>query len=184
MKIYTKKGDQGLTGLLGANAISKSDIRVEAYGAVDELNAWVGFLTDDIQDGHRKKLMVAIQNQLFIVGSLLATKTEKKIANFPELEEEDVTVLENEMDEMEKKLPEMKNFILPGGHPLVSKCHLIRTVCRRAERRVVALHGKEPVPLLIIQYLNRLSDYFFVLARAIGKEHGVEEIVWKPKPKK
>jgi cob(I)alamin adenosyltransferase len=179
-KIYTKTGDTGKTSLIGGTKVPKSHIRIQAYGTVDELNAFIGLLNDQLSDMHSRELLREIQDRLFTIGSFLASDPNKKIAMaIPNLKESDIFLLENEIDQMNEKLPEMKSFILPGGHMSVSTAHVCRTICRRAERLIVELNEKEHLdqPLIII-YLNRLSDYFFVLARWIGHLLGVEEIKW------
>lgn len=183
MKIYTKTGDQGDTSLIGGIRVPKSHNRVEAYGTVDELNSFIGVVRDMSVNEQRQDIFQHIQENLFVIGSLLAADPHKKPAYLPNLQEEDVLELEQAIDRMQEELPEMKHFILPGGHPDVSHCHLARAVCRRAERAVVRLHEEEKVDVRIIVYLNRLSDYLFVLARYIGKEHQVAEIPWKPRKK-
>ncbi len=180
MKVYTKTGDTGTTGLFGGGRVSKSHYRVEAYGTVDELNAYIGMVRDQDQNEGRKALFVAIQNQLFSIGAHLATASDAGKAKLPKLSEDSVTQLENAIDQMDEALPPMKFFVLPGGHPTVSFCHIARCVCRRAERLSVALDHEEPVPQLVIKYLNRLSDYLFVLSRKISQELDVEETPWKP----
>lgn len=176
MKIYTKTGDQGQTSLIGGKRVSKANARINAYGTVDELNSYIGLIRD--MDPGRKNILKEIQDRLFTIGSHLAWEgtTKKRI---PDLHESDVELLEKAIDLMNEQLPEMRNFILPGGHQLVSFCHLARCVCRRAEREIIALHEEEPVEDLIIKYVNRLSDYLFVLARKVGKEKNVEEVIWK-----
>ena len=181
MKIYTKKGDTGKTSLIGGTRVSKNHIRIEAYGTVDELNSWVGLLRDEMGDKSSVKTLLEIQNQLFTVGSLLAADPEKNRMKLPELSEEDVVILEKEIDRMNEKLPPIKNFLLPGGHPVVSHCHITRCVCRRAERHVTNLSSKSFVKPLIIKYLNRLSDYFFVLSRKLSADFSAKEIPWKPR---
>ncbi len=177
-KIYTKTGDQGETGLFGGKRLPKSHLRIEAYGTVDELNANIGLVSDSLEGlAEAKQLLREIQNRLFTIGANLASDPDKKMAT-PDITEEDIAILEAAMDEMDKTLPELKNFVLPGGHPTVSFCHLARCVCRRAERRVVALATSEAVDAILIRYLNRLSDYLFVLSRKIAQELGVEEITW------
>ncbi|WPP50655.1 cob(I)yrinic acid a,c-diamide adenosyltransferase [Catalinimonas niigatensis] len=183
MKIYTKTGDQGNTSLIGGIRVPKSHDRVEAYGTVDELNSFIGIVRDMSVNETRQSIFQHIQETLFVMGSLLAADPGKKPSYLPDLQEEDILQLEQAIDQMQDELPEMKHFILPGGHPDVSNCHLARAVCRRAERTVVRLHEKEEVDANIIVYLNRLSDYLFVLARYIGKEHQVAEIPWKPRKK-
>lgn len=180
MKIYTKTGDTGTTGLFGGGRVSKSHYRVDAYGTVDELNAYIGMVRDHTTDTPRKTLLIEIQNHLFSIGAHLATSSEAGKAKIPKLSEEDILQLEKEIDKMEESLPAMKHFILPGGHIAVSFCHIARCVCRRAERLTVALDQKEPVEPLIIKYLNRLSDFLFVLSRKISQEVAAEEIPWNP----
>lgn len=181
MKIYTKTGDAGKTSLLGGKKVSKGDLRIEAYGSVDELNSYVGLLWDYTDDDDTKKILKEIQDRLFTIGSELAVDPEKS-GNMPvpDLHESDIELLEREMDRMDTTLPTMKHFILPGGAPVVSFAHLARTVCRRAERNCIRLNEAEQnVSPLIIKYLNRLSDYFFMVARYIGHINGIPEIIWK-----
>jgi cob(I)alamin adenosyltransferase len=181
LKIYTKSGDQGETSLYGGKRVSKADIRIESYGTVDELNAYMGLLGDlDVNKG-RKILLKEIQDRLFTIGSALAADPDKPKLKKPDLLESDVELLEREIDLMQEQLPEMKFFILPGGHQHVSFCHLARTVCRRAERLVILLAETDPVEIVIMMYLNRLSDFLFVLSRKMTLELGVEEIPWKPR---
>ena len=180
MKIYTKKGDKGETGLLGGTRVSKSDIRIEAYGTVDELNSWIGLIRDQKVDDNTKKLLIHIQDRLFTIGSHLASDPKKKGMKLPDIIESDVTLLEKEMDQMNESLPEMRSFVLPGGHTTVSYCHIARCVCRRAERCTVLLASKEKVEDILIKYLNRLSDYLFVLSRKLSHDLQAEEIPWKP----
>jgi cob(I)alamin adenosyltransferase len=180
MKIYTKKGDKGETGLLGGTRVKKSHIRIESYGTVDELNSWIGLIRDQNIDKHSKEILIHIQDRLFTIGSHLASDPEKSKAKIPDIKEEDVTVLEQEMDQMNESLPEMKSFVLPGGHTTVSYCHIARCICRRAERCAVGLASEEKVEDIIIKYLNRLSDYLFVLSRKLSNDLKAEEIPWKP----
>ena len=181
-KIYTKTGDTGQTSLFGGARLSKSHIRIEAYGTTDELNAIIGLLLDQEGLQKHKDILLEIQNRLFTIGSNLASDPSKEMIT-PDLEDADLKLLENSIDEMQKELPALKNFILPGGHQSVSFCHLARTVSRRAERRVVALATDSEVDEKIIVYLNRLSDYFFVLGRTVANSLGVEETKWVPKEK-
>lgn len=181
MKIYTKTGDQGTTSLFGGKRVSKADLRIETYGTIDELNSWMGLIRDQPVNQNRKNFLAEIQDRLFTIGSILATEPGKTKVKTPMLTENDVLLLEKEIDLMEEELPTMKNFILPGGHQSVSFCHVTRTVCRRAERFTIALHQTEPIDVLVIKYLNRLSDYLFVLARKMSQELGAEEIPWKPR---
>jgi cob(I)alamin adenosyltransferase len=181
MKIYTKTGDQGITSLLGGVRVPKSDLRIDAYGTLDELNSYVGLLRDQEVNKKRSELLKTIQDRLFTIGADLATVPGKDKVKKPDLHPEDVEVLEKEMDAMDAELPMLTSFILPGGHTAVSFCHLARTVCRRSERIVVELASEEPVAELIIQYLNRLSDFLFVLGRKMAQELEVEEVTWKPR---
>jgi len=182
-KIYTKTGDAGKTSLIGGTKVPKSHIRINAYGTVDELNAYIGLLGDQLADMHSRELLREIQDRLFTIGSSLASDPHKEITmKIPDLRESDILLLETEIDLMHSKLPEMKSFILPGGHVAVSTAHVCRTVCRRAERIIVELDAQEPLGQpLIIKYLNRLSDYLFVLSRYIGMLLGAEEIKWEPR---
>lgn len=182
-KIYTKTGDKGTTSLIGGTKISKSNIRIETYGTVDELNSWIGFAADSIKQKQSKKLLKEIQDRLFTIGSSLACDPEKETKlNIPDLHEADVELLEKEIDRMNEKMPPMKSFILPGGHIAVSSLHIARCVCRRSERLCVTLQEKNLfVEPLVIKYLNRLSDYLFVLARYTGYKLNVKEIPWKPR---
>ena len=185
MKIYTKTGDKGDTSLFGGTRVKKNHIRIEAYGTVDELNSYIGLIRDQEIDRETVKSLIKIQNDLFTLGAMLATPPEKeKLKNNKErlkilkISKKDINFLENEIDKMNKTLPQMTNFILPGGHTTVSFCHLARSVCRRSERITVQLHLIEPVKEHILIYLNRLSDYLFVLARKLTKDNKAEEIQW------
>ena len=180
MKIYTKTGDQGTTALYGGARVSKADERVETYGTVDELNAHIGLLRDQTVNEDRTALFQTIQDTLFVIGSHLATDPNKESMKLPPLTEDPVQELEQSIDAMDDRLPPMKYFILPGGHPAVSVCHIARCVCRRAERQVVRFSQHEAIDPIIVVYLNRLSDWLFVLARTMGVALGVEEIPWKP----
>jgi cob(I)alamin adenosyltransferase len=182
-KIYTKTGDTGSTSLIGGTKVRKNHARINAYGTVDELNAWIGLLGDQMSDTHIRELLREIQDRLFTMGSFLAMDPNKEVSmKIPELKENDIELLEREIDLMNETLPEMKSFILPGGSVAVSTAHICRTVCRRAERVTVELDETEPVSQpLIVKYLNRLSDYLFVLARWVGHQSGMEEIKWKAK---
>jgi cob(I)alamin adenosyltransferase len=181
MKIYTKTGDQGITSLLGGVRVPKSDLRIDAYGTLDELNSYVGLLRDQEVNKKRSELLKSIQDRLFTIGADLATVPGKDKVKKPDLLPEDVEVLEKEMDAMDAELPMLTSFILPGGHTAVSFCHLARTVCRRSERIVVELASEEQVSGLVIQYLNRLSDFLFVLGRKMAQELEIEEVTWKPR---
>ncbi|WP_200976081.1 cob(I)yrinic acid a,c-diamide adenosyltransferase [Echinicola sp. 20G] len=179
MKLYTKGGDKGETSLLGGIRVSKANLRIEAYGTVDELNAYIGLLRDHAKEQSRVNFLKDIQDRLFTIGAELATSPSAKNVKKPDILESDIYGLEKEIDLMDEALSPLKNFILPGGHPQVSYSHIARTVCRRAERRVIELNDQEPVEELIIKYLNRLSDYLFVLGRMISKELEVGEITWE-----
>lgn len=181
MKIYTKTGDKGTTALFGGKRVSKSDLRIETYGTVDELNSWIGVVRDQEVNTTRKEILIEIQDRLFTLGSILATEPGNTKVKIPMLAVEDVQMLEREIDNMDSTLPAMKSFILPGGHQSVSFCHVARTVCRRAERLTIALNATDPVPELVIQYLNRLSDYLFVLARKMAADLKIEDTPWKPR---
>lgn len=178
MKIYTKTGDAGETSLIGGKRVSKAELRISAYGTVDELNAHVGLLRDQPVNKSRKDVITEIQDRLFTIGSLLAAP-DPAAMKLPSLSEQDVSWLELEIDKMDKTLPQMRSFVLPGGHQSVSFGHVSRTVCRRAEREVVMLAGHEHVDPLVIKYLNRLSDYFFVLCRKMADELKITEVPWK-----
>ncbi|MFC2147002.1 cob(I)yrinic acid a,c-diamide adenosyltransferase [Bacteroidota bacterium] len=190
MKIYTKTGDKGSTSLFGGTRVPKHHIRINGYGTVDELNSWLGLLRDQEMDTHYREILITIQDQLFTVGAILATdpekaqlKSGKERLNIPLISMADVTQLENEMDIMNETMPEMTHFILPGGHTTVSYCHIARTICRRAERMVTILNENEPVDSMVLTYLNRLSDYLFVLARKLSYDLKADEIKWIPKKK-
>lgn len=180
MKIYTRKGDSGETSLLGGTRVSKSNARIEAYGTVDELNSSLGLIRDSAAVEGMDPALVRVQHQLFNIGSLLASDGDNKM-NLPTVTEDEISFLEEEMDRMDAELPELRNFILPGGNTTASFCHLARCVCRRAERRVVSLAELLPVDERIVRYLNRLSDYLFVLARFATDRLGGKETPWKPR---
>lgn len=187
MKIYTKTGDKGTTSLFGGTRVPKHHIRIESYGTVDELNSYIGLVKDQKPGDHTKEILNIIQDRLFTIGSILATdpkkamlKSGKERLNIPKITEKDIELLEKEIDTMNEQLPEMTHFILPGGHQAVSFCHITRCVCRRAERMATALYEIEPFNELVLQYLNRLSDYLFVLARKLSKDMQAEEIQWIP----
>jgi len=181
MKIYTKTGDKGTTSLIGGTKVPKSDLRIETYGTVDELNSWIGLINDQMTGVNWNTVLKEVQDRLFTIGSSLATDAEKAPKmKLPDLHEEDIHLLEKEIDSMTAALPEMKSFILPGGHPVVSSMHVARCVCRRAERLTVNMQYHELfVDEKVIRYLNRLSDYLFTLARFAAMRLGVEEIPWK-----
>lgn len=181
MKIYTKTGDKGQTSLIGGTRVPKHHIRIEAYGTVDELNSWMGLLRDMIENAATKALVIEIQDRLFTIGSILASDPEKSKMKLPELHADDILRLEKEIDAIDSSVPPMKSFILPGGHPTVSHCHIARCICRRAERHIIHLSEEAAVSELVIQYLNRLSDYLFMLSRQLTQDLGAEEIPWKPR---
>ena len=181
MKIYTRKGDDGTTGLLGGVRVSKHHARIEAYGNVDELNSYLGLIRDFLPNSHHEGLLLSIQDRLFTIGSHLAVDPEHVgKMKLPSLFQSDVESLEKAMDQMDEKLPVMKNFVLPGGHPTVSHCHVARCICRRAERSIVFLHEQSPVQTIILEYINRLSDYLFTLSRMIASETNSKETPWIP----
>lgn len=180
MKIYTKTGDAGKTLLIGGTKVAKHHIRVEAYGMVDELNVAIGMLADHDIELKFKIILRKIQNELFIIGSHLAADPKKNKMKLPDIEEEQIIFLEHHIDEWQSELPELKNFILPGGHLIVSACHLARVVCRRAERSATLVAESDMVSPVILKYLNRLSDFLFVLSRKLAQELGSEEIPWIP----
>ncbi len=179
-KIYTKTGDRGETSLLGGTRVPKSHERVEAYGTIDELNSFLGLLRDHLPDEPTKNLILRIQENLFIAEAWVASDPGLPPKDLPELKEEETEFLEHAIDTMNEELPPLSNFILPGGHPAVSSCHIARTVCRRAERALIRVPSAAPSDAKIIQYLNRLSDYLFVLARKAAKDAGVDEKRWLP----
>jgi cob(I)alamin adenosyltransferase len=181
MKIYTKTGDKGFTSLIGGTRVPKHHIRIESYGTVDELNSYIGLIRDQEISEHDKDLLKEIQDRLFTIGSSLAADPERSKMIIPDLNMEDVELLEQEMDKMNEILPELKHFILPGGSTAISFCHVARCVCRRAERLSVELSTESEVDEKVNIYLNRLSDYLFVLARKIGYEHQIAENEWIPR---
>lgn len=179
MKIYTKTGDSGETSLVSGERVTKDHLRIEAYGTVDELNACLGLIRDQAENQDFNTELRAIQNNLFTIGSHLAATDRSKL-QLPEIGESDILALEKAMDKMDESLAPLRNFVLPGGDLASSHAHLARTVCRRAERRAVALSDGEEVESVILRYLNRLSDFLFTLARYYTKFHGGEETPWKP----
>ncbi|EZH71778.1 cob(I)alamin adenosyltransferase [Aquimarina sp. EL_43] len=188
MKIYTKTGDKGTTALFGGTRVPKHHIRIDSYGTVDELNSHIGLIRDQKIDELSKKILINIQDKLFTVGAVLATDPEKAILksgqkrlNIPTISTEDIELLEKEIDRMNESLPPMTHFVLPGGHQTVSFCHIARCVCRRAERLATALYEINPFEETTLHYLNRLSDYLFVLARKLSHDLKAEEIEWIPK---
>ena len=179
MKIYTKTGDKGMTSLVGGTRVAKNSVRLEAYGGVDELNSYLGMIRSFEIDTAVKQEIIAIQNILFSVGGNLATDTTVEgIKAKLVVTEEEVIRLEQAMDKMDMELPPLTSFILPGGGSAASVCHIARTVCRRVERRILDVAEEYPVDELLIKYINRLSDYLFVLARKLAFEAGVEYVKW------
>ena len=181
MKIYTKTGDEGLTSLIGGTRVPKYDLRIESYGTVDELNSYIGMFRDHDIHTDQKDTLKEIQDRLFTIGAALASDPEKSKMKIPDLHLSDITFLENQIDEMNVVLPELKHFILPGGSPVVSFCHVSRCVCRRAERIIVHLKEESFVDEKVIVYLNRLSDYLFVLARKLCHDSNISENQWFPR---
>ena len=179
MKIYTKTGDKGKTSLLNGKRVEKYHPRLHAYGTVDELNSWMGMVRDYADEAIIREI-VAIQETLFSIGSHLAVEGEVKF-DLPTIPVDGIEKLEVAMDSMDAELPELRSFVLPGGHPAVSHCHVARTVCRRAERHVVQLAEEAEVNEIIVKYLNRLSDFLFMLARKFAQDFSAEEIAWNPK---
>jgi cob(I)alamin adenosyltransferase len=177
-RIYTKTGDTGETSLFGGARLPKDHLRIESYGTVDELNSFLGLIRDSVSDATIRTHIKEIQDRLFTIGANLASDPSKTMT-VPDIRPSDIEWLENEMDVMDDALPMLKNFILPGGHVTVSYCHVARCVCRRAERLVVGLSHNERVEPILIQYLNRLSDYLFLLGRKLAQDLGAEEIAWK-----
>lgn len=181
MKIYTKTGDEGFTSLYGGKRVTKNHARIEAYGTIDELNSFIGLLRDQDIAKHYKDFLLVIQTELFSVGAIMATPNDnQKRLNIQKVSPEAITLLENAIDHMDEQLPQMTHFILPGGHPIVSYCHVSRSVCRRAERLAYELNHFEPLDAEVLKYLNRLSDYLFVLARKLSLELKVDEVKWIP----
>jgi cob(I)alamin adenosyltransferase len=180
IKIYTRTGDKGQTSLIGGTRVPKFHPRIEAYGTIDELNSYIGLIRDHEIKPHYRDILLEIQDRLFTAESLIALDPDAEVSvKLPELSLSDITLLEKEIDRMNEELPELRSFILPGGHPVVSYCHIARCICRRAERNTIRLAQAQPVEEKVIQYLNRLSDYLFVLARKLGKDLGADETAWK-----
>ena len=181
MKIYTKTGDKGQTSLIGGTRVPKFHLRIETYGTVDELNSYIGLVGCQEIETHHQKLLKEIQDRLFTIGASLAADPEKSKMEIPDLHDSDVTLLETEIDAMNEALPPLKHFVLPGGNSVVAYCHLARCVCRRAERLTVELAENSFVDERVTVYLNRLSDYLFVLARKLNLDFGTEENIWIPR---
>ena len=187
MKIYTKTGDSGTTGLIGGTRVPKNHIRIDSYGSLDELNSYLGLVRDQDIDQLYRHTLIKVQEKLFVIGAVLATdpdketlKNGKKRLNISKISAKDIALLEQQIDDMNETLPPMTHFVLPGGHQTVSFCHIARCVCRRAERLIVALHQITPLDPNILTYLNRLSDYLFVLARKLSDDLKTDEIKWIP----
>lgn len=180
MKVYTKKGDKGETSLLGGVRMMKNAVRIDAYGTVDELNSYIGLIRDQEINASSINELLEIQDRLFTLGSYLASAPGSKM-KLPGFTEKDVENLENWIDQMETELEPMKSFVLPGGHPTVSFCHIARCVCRRAERIMVSVSESEEINPVLIQYMNRLSDYLFVLSRKLSKDLKATETPWNPR---
>ncbi len=180
MKIYTKRGDKGKTSLIGGDRVPKHHVRIDAYGTTDELNSYIGILRSFVKDDLNTRVLAEIQDRLFTIGSLLASAPESKMI-VPDIHYRDIELLETSIDKMNEKLPELRTFILPAGSAEIAHCHVARCICRRAERMVVLLDENSPLEPLILQYLNRLSDYLFVLGRQTAMAQGVEEVSWKPR---
>jgi cob(I)alamin adenosyltransferase len=183
LKIYTKTGDAGTTSLIGGTKVPKSHIRIESYGTIDELNSYIGLVSDQFIHANTNTVLKEIQDRLFTIGSSLACDPDKEpLMKMPDLKESDIVFLETEIDNMNEVLTPMKFFILPGGHVAISTAHIARCICRRAERACVLMQQQQLfVDALVIKYINRLSDYLFVLARFIGHHLHVAEIAWKPR---
>ena len=186
-KIYTKTGDDGNTGLLSGKRVSKHHVRIKAYGTVDELNAWIGMIRNFELDDHIQNTLIKIQQELMTMASQLADdsafEVSKLIKILQPIDQRNVKNLEDQIDLINSELPELKNFVIPGGHVVVSYAHLARCTCRRAERFITELKESEEVPDVIIAYINRLSDFLFILSRKLSKDYEVEEIKW-PSQKK
>ncbi len=180
MKIYTKAGDRGTSSLLGGNLVPKDHPRLEAYGTLDELNSWLGLLRDQLTDEGMRKALLRIQDRIMVGSTILASEKKETSVPIPEIREEDIIFLEGEIDRMDQELKPLQSFILPGGHTTVSYCHLARTTCRRAERFCIKFIKHSEQTGILVKYLNRLSDYIFILARKMAKDLKIEEIIWQP----
>lgn len=180
MKIYTRKGDKGFTSLIGGRKVPKNHSRIEAYGTIDELIAHIGLLHDMIQRNKYRKILIRIEDRLMVCAAILASECGDCEQKVPDLDESDVNLLEKEIDRIEEYLPSLGSFVLPGGHPASSQCHVARTVCRRAERQITSISKKNNIPDVLLKYVNRLSDYLFVLSRKVLHDTGKKEIFWDP----
>lgn len=181
MKIYTKTGDNGTTSLISGKRVPKYHLRIEAYGSVDELMAFNALLFDQLNQPDYRQFLIEVQDRLMTISSILAADCEDCGFKIPQITEPDILAVENEIDQMEMDLPQLTKFILPGGHVTVSQCHVARTVCRRCERLALRVHHEESACELVVKYLNRLSDYYFVLSRKLAKDLNIEEITWTPR---
>lgn len=179
-KIYTKQGDKGETSLIGGTRVPKHDKRIEAYGTMDELNSFIGLIRDQAINDYYKEVIIEIQNKLFTAEALIASDKPENTADLPKISEDDIIFLEKEIDKMNENLPELKSFILPGGNTTVSYCHIARTICRRAERLTIKITDKYKIDQIIVKYLNRLSDYLFVLSRKLSIDLNATETHWNP----
>ncbi len=180
-KIYTKKGDKGETSLIGGQRVPKNHDRIEAYGTLDELNSFIGLFRDSVSDEKIQNDLLQIQHHIFVAESILAQGEGEVAIYIPEISEVEVQFLENEIDIMNEQLPNLTHFLLPGGHASISNCHIVRCICRRAERNIIKVAETYEVPAILLQYVNRLSDYFFVLSRYLGKQLQVPELIWTAK---
>jgi len=181
MPIYSKTGDKGTTSLLGGKRVPKYHLRIEAYGTVDELISYIGLIRDQNVSENIGNELISVQDRLMVCASILAADCEDCEQQLPKLYEEDITRLEKNIDRMDVELPPLQNFVLPGGHTTVSYCHIARNVCRRAERHAIKLYEESEFSELVIRYLNRLSDYLFVLSRKLSKDLQIQEVKWEPK---
>ena len=178
MKIYSKKGDKGKTSLIGGKIVDKHNLSVDAYGTIDELNSFIGLLKDYVEDKKINKVLHNIQLKLFSVGSILASAGDNNFSEKVSIEKKDIEDIESNIDNMNNQLPNLKNFIIPGGHKISSYCHICRSICRRAERKISELNNHYPINPYILSYVNRLSDFFFVLSRHIKHSDNIEETYW------
>lgn len=178
MKIYTRKGDSGQTSLIDGDMVNKHNLSVDAYGTIDELNSFLGLLKDYIKDDKIKDILNNIQIKLFSIGSILASGKNQNISEKVKIEKKDVEYIELEIDRLNKDLPELKNFVIPGGHKTSSYSHVCRSICRRAERKISELNNKSSIDSNILAYINRLSDFFFVLSRFLKYSDNVSESRW------
>lgn len=183
MKVYTKTGDKGTTSLISGKRVTKYNIRIEAYGSIDELMAFTAVLFDSIDNKNHKAFLLEIQDRLMTSATILAADCDDCGFKLPEINESDIEKIEQEIDAMDAELPQLTHFVLPGGHPAVSNCHVARTVCRRCERLALKVNDEEAPCPMVVKYLNRLSDYFFILSRKLAQELKIDEISWIPRSK-